>query len=119
MADSKGGIKFDEGKAPLELIAPEMLFATATVLGFGAAKYAPRNWEKGMAWGRVFGALQRHLWAWWGGKGATSKSFLFGELDGETSFSHLWHAACCLMFLVTYEERADGTDDRSRKASDE
>ena len=49
MADSKGGIKFDEGKAPLELIAPEMLFATATVLGFGAAKYAPRNWEKGMA----------------------------------------------------------------------
>ena len=46
-------------------------------------------------------------------------SFLFGELDGETSFSHLWHAACCLMFLVTYEERADGTDDRSRKASDE
>lgn len=72
-----------------------------------------RNWELGMKWSRVFGALNRHLWSWWGGKGPTSKSFLFGELDEETQHSHLWHAACCIAFLVTYEERKVGEDDRS------
>ena len=108
----EAGVKFDTGKVRMELLPPEFLFATATILTFGAMKYADRNWEKGMAWGRVFGALMRHLWAWWGGKGPTSRSFLLGELDGETNHSHLWHAACCLAFLVAYEERGAGTDDR-------
>lgn len=71
-----------------------------------------RNWEKGMKWGRVFGALQRHLWAWWQGKGPTTKSFLFGELDSETGMSHLWHAGACVVFLISYEERKVGEDDR-------
>ena len=39
-------------------------------------------------------------------------AFLFGELDTETGYSHLWHAACCLMFLIAYEARGSGTDDR-------
>ncbi len=99
------GYKADEGKPRMELIAPEFLFATSVILTFGAAKYADRNWEKGMKWSRPFGALMRHMWAWWGGKGPTTTNFLFGELDGETGYSHLWHGACCLMFLVAYEER--------------
>jgi len=106
------GRKDDQGKLPMELIAPEMLFALATILKFGAEKYAARNWEKGMSWGRVFGALMRHMWAWWAGKGPTSENFLFGELDDETGCSHLWHAACCIMFLVAYEDRKVGKDDR-------
>ena len=107
------GRKDDGGKPRFELIPPEPLFALATILTFGAQKYDDRNWENGMAWGRVFGALMRHLWSWWGGKGSTSKSFLFGELDDETQQSHLWHAMCCLAFLITYEERGIGTDDRT------
>lgn len=99
------GVKKDEGKARMDLIPPEVLFALARVLTFGAAKYADRNWELGMSWGRVFAALMRHLWAWWGGRGPTTKNFLFGELDEETGFSHLHHALCCLAFLVAYEER--------------
>lgn len=86
----------------MDLIAPEMLTATAHVLAFGAAKYDQRNWEKGMSWGRVFGALMRHMWAWWGGEKA----------DPETGYSHLWHASACLMFLIAYEQRQIGTDDR-------
>ena len=109
------GVKFDGGKAPYELIAPELLEATAIILGFGKEKYGARNWEEGMAWGRVFGALMRHLWSWWGGKGPTTKSFLFGELDAETGHSHLWHASCCIMFLIAYEERQIGKDDRGDK----
>lgn len=109
------GLKFDNGKIRMDLLPPELLFAVAQILTFGAAKYADRNWELGMKWGRVFGALMRHLWAWWGGKGPTTSSFLFGELDEETKFSHLWHAGCCIAFLIAYEERGVGEDDRSRK----
>ncbi len=108
------GRKDDGGKVRMDLIAPELLFSVANVLTYGAAKYSARNWESGMSWGRVFGALMRHLWAWWGGAGPTTKSFVFGELDDETRFSHLWHAGCCLMFLIAYEERKIGLDDRLR-----
>lgn len=107
------GTKFDSGKVRLELLPPELLYATATILTFGANKYDDRNWELGMSWSRVYGALMRHLWSWWGGKAPTSKSFLFGELDEETTHSHLWHAACCIAFLITYEERSVGEDDRA------
>ena len=55
-----------------------------------------------MAWSRPFGALMRHMWAWWKGEKA----------DPETGMSHLWHAACCIMFLISYEERQIGNDDR-------
>lgn len=100
------GRKDDGGKAPHHLIAPEIQDALAQVLDFGARKYAPRNWEKGMAWSRPFSALLRHMWAWWRGEGA----------DPETGMSHLHHAACCIMFLVAYEQRRIGTDDRPKPA---
>lgn len=106
------GRKDDGGKVRLELVPPELVFSVGAVLTFGAMKYDDRNWERGMSWGRVFGALMRHLWAWWGGKGPTTKSFLFTDTDAETEMSHLWHAGCCIAFLITYEERGAGTDDR-------
>jgi len=71
-----------------------------------------RNWEKGMAWSRLFSASMRHMWCWWAGKGPSSLNFAFGSLDDETGFSHLWHALACIVFLVTYEERQIGEDDR-------
>lgn len=96
------GRKDDAGKPRLDLIAPEFLFQIAQVLEFGARKYDERNWEKGMSWGRCFGALMRHLWAWWGGE----------KNDPETGLPHLAHASCCVMFLAAYEKRGIGTDDR-------
>lgn len=96
------GWKMDAGKARIDLVAPEFVTATADVLAFGAAKYSERNWERGMSWGRCFGALMRHMWAWWGGE----------RNDPESGLPHLAHAACCLMFLTAYEARSVGTDDR-------
>lgn len=107
-----GGFKNDTGKVRLELIPPELPYAVGTILTFGGVKYPYRNWERGMSWGRCYGALLRHLFAWWGGQGPTTKSFLFEDVDNETSHSHLWHAACCITFLLTYEERGIGEDDR-------
>lgn len=99
------GRKDDQTKDRMDLLPPELVFAVARVLTFGAEKYGARNWEKGMRWSRPFAALMRHMWAWWGGRGPTSHSFLFGELDTETKMSHLWHAGCCIAFLIAYEER--------------
>jgi hypothetical protein len=102
---AQGGHKDDSGKVRMDLIPPELLFAVGDILTFGAQKYAPRNWETGMLWSRPFGALMRHLWAWWGGE----------KMDPETGRSHLWHAGCCIAFLIAYEERGVGTDDRYKK----
>ena len=103
------GVKFDQGKARYDLLPGEFLEATAQVLTFGAAKYGERNWEHGMKWGRPFAALMRHMWAWWGGEGK----------DPETGMSHLWHAACCLAFMIAYEARGTGSDDRPNSGKEE
>jgi len=89
------GLKYDSDKTRYDLLPPELLEGVAQVLTFGAKKYSARNWESGINYGRVFGACMRHLWAWWRGE----------RDDAETGMSHLWHAGCCIAFLITYEAR--------------
>lgn len=43
-------------QVPLEAIA-----AGATSLEYGATKYAPRNWEKGLPWQQMIDSLKRHI----------------------------------------------------------
>jgi hypothetical protein len=105
---NKTAVKYDDTKARYDLIPPELLEATAQVLTFGAMRYGSRNWENGMSWGRVFAALMRHLWAWWRGEKA----------DPDTGMSHLWHAACNVAFLIAYENRQVGVDDRAQPVTD-
>jgi hypothetical protein len=97
-----GGVKFDADKARYDLIPPEIEEAIAKVLTFGAVKYGERNWELGMRWGRPYAALRRHMTAWWSGE----------NTDPETGMPHTWHAACCIAFIVAFEARGAGTDDR-------
>ena len=96
------GHKADDGKLPYDLVPPDALEEIIKVLAFGAKKYAPRNWEKGMKWSRPYSALMRHMWAWWRGE----------HKDPETGISHLAHAGCCVLFLLAYEKRVLGEDDR-------
>lgn len=100
------GKKFDDDKVRMDLIPPELLEAVGEVLTFGAKKYSERNWELGMDWGRPFAALMRHMWAWWSGE----------DKDPETGMSHLHHAACCIAFLIAFEKRGTGNDDRNKEA---
>lgn len=83
------------------LIAWEMIDGMGKVLAFGAKKYSAGNWARGMDWSRPWDALHRHLNAWASGE----------RRDPETGYSHLWHAACSLMFLIAYEARGIGRDD--------
>ena len=103
----EGATKQDGGKLRLDLVPPEAMTAMGRVLTFGAAKYAARNWEHGMSWGRIVAALLRHLFAWVGGE----------DKDPESGFSHLDHVICNAAFLVTYEARGVGEDDRSKRAA--
>lgn len=99
-------VKADDGKLPFDLIAWDAMQGLAAVLQFGAKKYAPRNWENGLNYSRVFAAAQRHMAAWFNGE----------NRDSETGLSHIDHAMCCLMFLSAYEKRGQGgtCDDRPK-----
>lgn len=99
------GTKYDDEKERYDLISTEFLDGLAAVLTFGVTKYEEWNWAKGIKYSRIFSAMMRHLWAW-----------LRGETnDEETGLNHLFHAACCLMFLChyeTYKEQYSKYDDR-------
>lgn len=96
------GVKFDGGKLRMDLLPPDALEALARILTDGAVKYGPRNWERGMDWSRPYAALLRHLLAWWGGQ----------DTDPESGHPHLWHVMTNAVFLVSYEQRNIGEDDR-------
>jgi len=99
------GKKFDESKVRTDLVPISIICGVASVLTFGANKYGDRNWEQGIKYGRVWGALLRHLYAWWEGE----------QEDPESGLPHLWHAASCLSFIIhyeTYPNRYTSFDDR-------
>lgn len=96
------GLKFDGGKPTFDLLPWDALAEVQKVLDFGAQKYAPRNWERGMDWKRPWNAGMRHMAAWVEGQ----------NKDPETGLSHMAHAACCVLFLLAYELRGAGQDSR-------
>jgi hypothetical protein len=97
------GIKHDQGKVRMELLPPDALFEVAKVLTVGACKYEDRNWELGMAHGRLLGAALRHINAYEQRE----------ELDPELMLDHVALAACDLLMLLALRLRKAGTDDRS------
>lgn len=98
-----GGTKFDSGKPRMELIPAEAVEEIAEVFTFGAKKYGDHNFKKGITYGRLLGALLRHVFA-----------FVRGEdLDPETGKSHIAHAGCCCMMLLYMIEHYPDLDDRN------
>lgn len=97
-----GGLKYDANKAPLDLIPPRPMVEIAQALDHGRQKYAVWNWSKGIKASRLFAAMLRHLWAWWGGE----------DNDRESGLPHLAHVGCCLIFLMDQQHRLPEQDDR-------
>jgi hypothetical protein len=97
----KSGAKKDEGKNRLDLVPFDAVEEIGKVLTFGSKKYEDRNWELGIGYGRVFGAAMRHLTTWF-----MSKVTGVSSTDPETGLSHLAHAGCCVLFLLSYELRS-------------
>ena len=94
------GRKDDDGKVRVDLLPAGALGAVARVLTFGANKYGDNNWQNVMPRSRYYGAALRHLFARARGE----------VLDRESGLPHLAHAACCVLFLLSYEVGHDDTD---------
>jgi len=84
--------KDDKGKLQWHLFPWVAAREIVKVMMFGAIKYAKYNWMKGLNYSRVWDSSKRHLDEWWDGE----------DNDTETGLSHLAHAGCCIMFLLTY-----------------
>ena len=97
-------MKYDGEKVRLDLLPADPIIDIGKVLTYGAKKYSERNWERGLAWSRCYGAALRHLLAWH--KGETA--------DPETGLNHLAHAACEILFLLEFSRTHPELDDRPK-----
>lgn len=102
MSTESQGLRFNEGKLRYDLVHPFAHEGMVKVLTRGAQKYAPRNWEKGMAWSKVIASLKRHLAAIEKGE----------DYDSETGLLHADHLQCNAHFLSAYYKIAPQFDDR-------
>lgn len=97
-----GAIKYDQEKPDFSLLSSIAITKVTEVMTFGKKKYSAHNWRAGFKFSRVLAAALRHIFAYLGGE----------SKDPETGFSHLAHAACCLMFLLEFEQTHPELDDR-------
>lgn len=113
------GKKWDSGKPRYELLPGDVLELAAEIFTQSCSpgpngeppKYDARNWERGISWGRVMGALMRHL----------ADFFWFRkELDTDSGKPLMGHVVCCAMMLCAYQLRKmKKFDDRPRFQVDE
>ena len=101
--DAQKAVKHDQGKLRYDLLPTDSLKELVRVFTYGVEKYDDRNWEKGIEWGRIYGAIQRHLNAFWSGEE-------INEEDG--NLSHLAQAAWGCLVLESYRQRKIGKDTR-------
>lgn len=99
------GDRHNKGKVGVHLLPMDALTEIAKVYDFGAKKYAPHNWAKGLKWDEGCKAsLLRHLSDWSVGV----------ELDEESQLNHDLHIAWNAITLVAMRIRQIGEDDRHK-----
>ncbi len=79
-----------EGKGRYDLLPAHAIRRIAGVYERGAAKYASRNWESGMAYSRYIDSALRHI---------------FQHLEGRRDEDHIGHAAFNLLAILEHDER--------------
>jgi len=105
MTQEKGtgtALRLNEGKPRYDLVPAYAQEQYVRVLTKGSEKYAPRNWEKGMAWTKVIASLERHIKAIKNGQ----------DYDEETGLLHSAHVMCNAAFLTEYYKIYPQGDDR-------
>jgi hypothetical protein len=110
----KEGVKHDQGKMRYDLIPVLPLLELAKVYTIGAKKYDDNNWRKGMNFGRIIAALQRHLEKW-------KVGWREDATDGQHHLSSvMWCAATLIQFefMAMHDpEFAQNFDDRVKDLS--
>lgn len=113
VVDPKTGGEKGVKLARFDLIPWDILRELAEHFGRGARKYASRNWERGYDWSLSFGALHRHLEAFWAGDEIDHDESLYVANEPHTArhiVAVIWHA-CVLAYFSRF---GVGNDDRPR-----
>jgi hypothetical protein len=101
------GIRENSGKPKWSLVPQSALLPMVDVLTFGANKYAPFNWQKGLSIVETCESLKRHL-----------DAFMEGEdFDKESLQHHIGHIQCNALFISWMLEHRPDLDDRIIKNS--
>jgi hypothetical protein len=100
--DKPKGLRYNTGKAKWSLIDFPSLEPMVRVMEYGAGKYAPHNWKKGMSHTEIAECLMRHLFAYLNGE----------DTDPESGESHVGHIQCNAMFLQYNIKNHPELDDR-------
>ena len=94
MPESKG-LRYNEGKRKWSLVHFKSLEPMIEVLEYGATKYAPKNWQKGLEKDEILESLQRHV----------AKLFDGEEIDQESGLHHIGHIMCNAMFYSYFLDK--------------
>ena len=87
MPENKG-LRYNTGKRKWSLVHFKCLEPMIEVLEYGAQKYEPFNWQKGLDEKEILESLQRHL----------ARLFDGEEKDAESGLHHIGHIMCNAMF---------------------
>lgn len=94
MPESKG-LRYNKGKRKWSLLSFKALEPMIDVLEFGATKYEPFNWQKGLDKTEILESLQRHV----------AKLFDGEEIDQESKIHHIGHILCNAMFYSYFMQK--------------
>lgn len=105
MSDKVKGDRFNETKPKWSLVDFESLEGMVKVLEFGATKYSPDNWKKGLYTKEIVESMLRHIFA-----------FLNNEdKDLESNQLHTDHILCNAMFLAYMLKNKPEFDNRNNE----
>lgn len=94
-------LRYNKGKPKWGLVEWSSLVPLVEVLMFGAEKYAPNNWKKGLDRTEILESAQRHLIALFNGE----------ETDEESKLSHAGHVMCNMMFYIFFTNKLKKEDE--------
>lgn len=99
--------RFNEGKLKWSLVNYQALHPMIKVLMFGAKKYSPENWKKGLDKKEILESMMRHLEALMDGQ----------ESDSESGISHIGHIQANSMFYNYFTNKENDKDREVSKGS--
>ena len=86
-------LRYNALKPKWSLVHYKSLLPMVEVLEFGAQKYAPENWKKGLDKKEILESMMRHLAALMDGE----------KNDKESGISHMGHIQCNAMFYNYFD----------------
>ena len=89
------GSRHNKDKRKWSLVHYKSLEPLVEVLEFGAKKYAPENWKKGLDKKEILESMMRHLTALMDGE----------ENDKESGLHHIGHLMCNAMFYEYFDAK--------------